>query len=77
MFLAYTAFPTFKSSPKSYIPIQDWVLALVASFCAAYLFFFYVQLSDRPGDPTTLDLVVAVIGLALLLEATGGRSARH
>ena len=70
MFLAYTAFPTFKSSPKSYIPIQDWLLALVASFCAAYLFLFYVQLSDRPGDPTTMDLVVAVAGLVLLLEAT-------
>ena len=32
MFLAYTAFPTFKSSPKSYIPIQDWFLAFVAAF---------------------------------------------
>ena len=70
MFLAFTAFPTFKSSPKSYIPIQDWLMALVASFCASYLFLFYVQLSDRPGDPTTYDLVVAVVGLVLLLEAT-------
>ena len=41
MFLAYTAFPTFKSSPKSYIPVQDWVMGLTASFCAAYLFLFY------------------------------------
>ena len=70
MFLAYTAFPTFKSSPKSYIPIQDWVMGLTASFCSAYLFLFYEALSDRPGDPTTLDLVVAVTGLVLLLEAT-------
>ena len=70
MFLAYTAFPTFKSSPKSYIPIQDWVLALVASLSSAYIFILYEALSERPGDPTTLDLVVAVIGLILLLEAT-------
>jgi TRAP transporter 4TM/12TM fusion protein len=70
MFLAYTAFPTFKSSPKSYIPIQDWVLALVASLSSAYIFLFYEALSGRPGDPTTLDLVVAVVGLVLLLEAT-------
>ena len=70
MFLAYTAFPTFKSSPKSYIPIQDWILALVASLSSAYIFIFYRALSERPGDPTTLDLVVAVIGLILLLEAT-------
>jgi TRAP transporter 4TM/12TM fusion protein len=70
MFLAYTAFPTFKSSPRSYIPIQDWLLALVAAFSSAYIFFFYEALSERPGDPIVLDLVVAVIGLTLLLEAT-------
>jgi len=70
MFLAYTAYPTFKSSPRNYIPIQDWFLALVAAFCASYLFLFYAGLSERPGDPLTIDLVVAVIGLVLLLEAT-------
>ncbi len=70
VFLAYTAFPTFKSSPKSYIPVQDWVMALVAAFCAAYMFIFYADIAQRPGDPTTLDLVTAVVGLILLLEAT-------
>ena len=70
MFLAYTAYPTFKSSPRDYIPLQDWFLALVGAFCAAYLFLFYAGLSERPGDPLTIDLVVAVIGLVLLLEAT-------
>ncbi|HSL60371.1 MAG TPA: TRAP transporter fused permease subunit, partial [Desulfotignum sp.] len=70
MFLSYTAYPTFKSSPRNYIPLQDWFVALVAAFCSAYLFIFYVQLSGRPGNPTTLDLVVGVVGLVLLLEAT-------
>lgn len=70
MFLAYTAFPTFKSSPKSYIPVQDWILGLTAAFCSAYLFIFYRALAERPGDPTTYDLVVAVAGIVLLLEAT-------
>ena len=45
-------------------------MALVAAFCASYLFWFYAALADRPGNPTTLDLVVAVVGLAMLLEAT-------
>ncbi len=70
MFLAYTAFPTFKSSPRKYIPIQDWVLALVAAFTAAYIYLNYAALSTRPGAPTTLDLVVSAIGIILLLEAT-------
>lgn len=70
IFLSYTAYPTFKSSPRNYIPVQDWVVGLVGAFCAAYLFIFYAELSERPGDPTQMDLVVAVIGLILLLEAT-------
>jgi TRAP transporter 4TM/12TM fusion protein len=70
IFLSYTAFPTFKSSPKDYIPVQDWIVALVAAFCAGYIFLFYDALSGRPGSPTTPDLVISVIGLILLLEAT-------
>jgi TRAP transporter 4TM/12TM fusion protein len=70
VFLAYTAFPTFKSSPKGRIPIQDWILAFAAAFCAAYIFIFYTELSGRPGKPTVLDLTVSVAGLILLLEAT-------
>ncbi|PIE57215.1 MAG: C4-dicarboxylate ABC transporter [Desulfobulbus propionicus] len=70
MFLAYTAFPTLKSSPKRHIPFQDWIIAAIAAFCAGYLFLFYEQLADRPGDPTGFDLVVGVVGIILLLEAT-------
>jgi TRAP-type uncharacterized transport system fused permease subunit len=50
-------------------PVQDWVMALVAAFCASYLFWFYAELSDRPARPT-MDLIVAVVGLIMLLEAT-------
>jgi TRAP transporter 4TM/12TM fusion protein len=70
LFLAYTAFPTFKSSPKRRIPIQDWIVAFAAAACAAYIFIFYTELSGRPGKPTVLDLTVSVAGLVFLLEAT-------
>ncbi len=70
IFLAYTAFPTLKSSPKHRIPIQDWIIAFVGAFCAGYIFLFYAELANRPGAPTQMDLVVAVIGMVLLLEAT-------
>ena len=70
IFLSYTAYPTFKTSPKNYIPVQDWIVGLLGALSSAYLWIFYVQLSERPGDPTQLDLVVAVIGLITLLEAT-------
>jgi len=70
VFLSYVAYPTLKSSPRKYIPIQDWIVGLVGAFCAAYLFLFYEALSDRPGDPTQFDLIVGVVGMILLLEAT-------
>ena len=41
MFLAYLAYPATKRSPKDRIPIHDWVLALLAGFCGAYLYIFY------------------------------------
>jgi len=70
IFLSFTAFPTFKRSPTSYIPVQDWLLGLVGASCAAYLFIFYEELSGRPGMPSQLDLVVSIVGLILLMEAT-------
>ena len=70
LFLAYTAYPALKSSPRDRIPIQDWVLAVAGAFAGAYLFLFYRELATRPGTPTTLDLVTAGVGILLLLEAT-------
>jgi TRAP transporter 4TM/12TM fusion protein len=70
MFLGYLLFPPLKSSPRKYIPIQDWILAIVAAFCAAYLFIFYKDLSARPGQPIGLDLAVAAVGLLMLVEVT-------
>ncbi len=69
VFLAFAAYPAFKRSPRAQVPVADWLLAAVAAFCTAYLFLFYRELAERPGMPTTLDLLVAVTGLGLLLEA--------
>ncbi|AEC21143.1 inner membrane protein [Pusillimonas sp. T7-7] len=70
MFLGYLAYPARKSSPRDKMPPIDWVLAIIAGFCGAYLFLFYKELATRPGIPTTMDITVAAIGLVLLLEVT-------
>jgi TRAP transporter 4TM/12TM fusion protein len=70
VFLAYTAYPALKRSPRAYVPVQDWVLALAAAFCAGYLFLFYAQVATRPGQPTDMDVYIAAAGMLLLLEAT-------
>jgi len=70
IFLTFTAYPAFKKSPKDYVPAIDWVFAVVGAFCAAYLFIFYSSLSNRPGNPNSVDIVAATIGIVLLLLAT-------
>ncbi len=70
VFLAFLAYPALKTSPRDHIPIQDWVMAAVGAFCAAYLFLFYEQIAQRPGAPIAVDVWVACIGGVLLLEAT-------
>ncbi len=70
VFLAYMAFPAFKKSSRTKVPLVDWLFALIGAFCASYLYIFYTELAGRPGLPITQDLVVAIFGLILLLEAT-------
>ncbi|MFG6176977.1 TRAP transporter permease [Halomonas sp. THAF12] len=70
LFLAYMAYPALQRSPRDRIPLMDWVLAAAAAFCGAYMFMFYEQLAQRPGAPITQDVIIGVIGIVLLLEAT-------
>ena len=70
MFLGYMLFPPLASSPRTRIPVQDWILALLGAFCGAYLYLFYAELAARPGQPTAFDLAVALAGVVLLLEVT-------
>ena len=67
--LAFLAFPAFNSSPTHRIPWLDYGFALIGAFCASYLFLFNDALAMRPGLPTTMDLVVAGLGILLTLEA--------
>lgn len=70
LFLAFTAYPAFRSSPRERIPLLDWVFAILGVMSASYLYFFYEGLATRAGSPITQDLVVAVVGMIILLKAT-------
>lgn len=70
VFLAFTAFPTFKTSPRDYIPVQDWIMSLIGALAAGYIYIFFRELAERPGLPTTEDLVASVVGIIFVLEAT-------
>ena len=70
LFLAFLAFPASKRSPRNYVPVLDWIFAVAGAFAAGYLYLFYNELATRPGAPTQFDVVVGVVGILLLLEAT-------
>ena len=40
LFLAFTAYPAFKSSLRAAIPAIDWMLAVAGAFAGGYLFLF-------------------------------------
>ncbi len=73
-FLAYLSYLPFKSSPKKYVPITDWIMGILLILSVAYIIYGQVWDADvfemRLGVPNKLDLITSLIGLALLLEAT-------
>ncbi len=70
IFLAFLSYPAFKTSPRRHIPLLDWGLAIGAALTCLYLVVLKDELAVRPGAPTRMDVVIGVIGVVLLLEAT-------
>ena len=73
-FLAYLSYLPFRTSPREYIPITDWIMGILLMMSTGYLIYLQVWDSEyfemSLGAPNTLDLTFAVIGIVLLLEAT-------
>jgi len=54
-----------------HIPLRDWVFAALAAGFSLYLLVFFDGIFiQRPGQHTPLDLMVGVIAIAMVLEAT-------
>ena len=69
-FLAFLAFPALKRSPRNRIPVQDWLMALLIVAAAMYPAVMQSALASRVGAPIEQDIVFALVGIVLLLEAT-------
>ncbi len=52
------------------IPVIDYLLALVGTFCALYLLIDYNGLAARAGMPISRDLIIGSILVIILLEAS-------
>ena len=57
-------------SIKDHIPIIDYIFAVVGAMAALYLAFDYEAIATRMGVPTTRDIIVGIILVIFLLEAT-------
>ncbi len=68
--LVFFLYPGFKKSSMTKIPWYDFVLAGLAFYCVFYHVLYFDQLITRPGLPSTQDIVVGVLGITLILEAT-------
>jgi len=55
---------------KSYIPLIDYILAGVACLSSLYIVLDWVGISERAGIPIWRDIVMSVILIVLLLEAS-------
>jgi TRAP transporter 4TM/12TM fusion protein len=54
-----------------HIPVRDWIFAVAASGFSLYLLLFFDEIFiQRPGQHTPADLMVGVIAIVMVIEAT-------
>lgn len=78
LLIVYLNYPVFKEtrlglkflSVKNRIPPWDFVIAIIACFCALYIAIDYAGINERYGAPITRDIIVGFFLLVLLLEAS-------
>lgn len=69
LFLGFSLYPAFKSSPRRYLPLNDWLLAVTALVCTLFIVFFYEEVSSRAGGARTFyEMALSIVGLLLVLE---------
>ena len=68
VFLAFMAYPALKSSPRHFIPIQDWSIGIFGVFTALYGYIFYQKIVDAGGLADDVDKWFALAGLLILFE---------
>jgi TRAP transporter 4TM/12TM fusion protein len=78
LLMVYLSYPLFKKpllgfsfwSANDRIPILDYVIAIIAAFSALYIAIDYHGISARYGDPIQKDIIIGLILVISLLEAS-------
>ena len=69
LFLLFLVMPYGRGKERDSVGVIDWVLAVVAAGSVSYVLIFYEVITERVAMPTFLDVVVALTGIVLLMEA--------
>ena len=68
--LAAMAFPLFKKSSRTKIPWYDWGFVALSLIVTLYAVVDQTAIAERSGLPTTLDLIISALGIAIVLIST-------
>ncbi len=67
--LSFLLYPFLQRGTATRIPAHDWLLATTGFGLAFYHWVFEADLTQRSGEPSTTDLVVGTIVVAMVFEA--------
>ncbi|MFD2671882.1 TRAP transporter permease [Marinicrinis sediminis] len=70
LILTYLIYPYKRGSGQTFIPWYDLLLTLLACLAGWYMLTHFKEMASRSGDPTGMDIVIALIIVMLVLEAT-------
>ena len=68
--LIYLLYPSSKKWPRNKLHPLDALLAVAGAAAPLYIVTFYQQLVLRAGTTTPMDIVIGVLGILLVIEAT-------
>lgn len=68
--LIFLIFPVKKGVSRKNIPLYDYILSLLGFVVGAYIVINYNAIVLREGQATQLDIIMGVVAIILVLEAT-------
>ncbi|WP_134683565.1 TRAP transporter permease [Brevibacillus migulae] len=68
--LIFLLYPGWKKASRKKLAFYDGILALLSVGTAGYIFLFYMEIVNRGGIPSALDVLFATITCLLVLEAS-------
>ena len=70
LILTFLLYPFRKGSVRARVPAVDWLLILLAVVSVAWPLLDFDQFVYRAAEPTSMDVALGVVVMALVLEAT-------